>query len=138
MKAIDLPAGPASSCRPLAVLASALVAGLAGLASPAVQAHEPIARCVALDAQTVRCRGGYGHGEDAPGAILDVVAEDGKVLIAGKLGDDSTFTFTRPDASVGRYYVLFDVGPGHQVIVEQEEIAALPPKRQQQAWMQLR
>lgn len=91
---------------------------LSALAAPAM-AHGPILKCVLLDPQTVRCRGGYAEGEAAPGVRLDVIGHDGRVLRAGKLGKDSLYTFPRPR---GGYYVLFDVGPGEQAIVEHDEI----------------
>lgn len=97
----------------------ALGAILLGLGAVA-QAHEPIAICHALDDNTVRCYGGYAHGEDAPGLTMDVISyEDDRVLIPGKLGDDSTITFQRPE---GGFYVLFDAGPGHMAVVEHDEI----------------
>lgn len=105
--------------------------GLAVLSTAAL-AHEPIARCVQLDPQTVRCKGGYGHGEDAPGVTMDVLAHDGRTLISGKLDEESTLTFARPNE---RFYVIFDVGPGHQAIVEDDEIQP-PPANAKARWMQ--
>lgn len=96
-----------------------LIAAAASGVCLGVTAHEPIARCQAPDATTIRCQGGHAGGEGAPGATLDVIGLDGRTLVAGKLGADSTFTFARP--RVG-FYVLFDVGPGHQVVIEQDEI----------------
>jgi hypothetical protein len=95
-----------------------LGAALIGLGATAV-AHEPIAKCIAIDVTTIRCTGGYGHGEGAPGTTMDVISHGGEVLVAGKLGKDSTLTFTRPE---GAFYLLFDVGPGHQAVVEHDEI----------------
>ncbi len=95
-----------------------LGAALIGLGVTAM-AHEPIAKCSAIDAATIRCKGGYGHGEGAPGTTMDVISHTGEVLVAGKLDRNSTLTFTRPDQP---FYVLFDVGPGHQAVVEHDEI----------------
>lgn len=50
---------------------------------------------------------------------LDVIGYDEQVLVGGKLGDDSTLTFKRPD---GEFYVLFDAGPGHVVEVDYADI----------------
>ncbi len=97
----------------------ALLCGLFGALSAVAMAHEPIARCTAIDARTIRCKGGYADGEGAPGTTMDVIAHDGTVLIAGKLDKASTLTFTRPE---GGFYVLFDVGPGHQAVIEHDEI----------------
>lgn len=110
-------------------LAGGLLWGLAAAAS----AHEPVARCVLLDPQTVRCRGGYDEGEDAPETKFDVIAHDGTVLVDGKLGKDSLLTFPRPTQ---RYYVLFDVGPGHQMVIEDEEIGPPPRSGWKAAWTQ--
>lgn len=114
----------------LAGLALTIGLDLAGLA-PAAQAHEPIARCVLIDPRTVRCKAGYGHGEGAPDATMDVLAHDGRTLVAGKLDRESTLTFPRP---AERFYVLFDVGPGHQAIVEDDEIGPAPAGGRA-AWM---
>ncbi|PEQ13565.1 hypothetical protein B2G71_04300 [Novosphingobium sp. PC22D] len=113
------------------VLRHALVCSLfGGLASPAF-AHEPVLRCVLLDESTVRCRGGYAEGEDAPGVNLEVVDYAGETLLASKLGKDSMLTFPRPKTG---YYVLLDVGPGSQAIVEHDEIG--PPRSRDMArWM---
>jgi hypothetical protein len=51
--------------------------------------------------------------------------------MAGKLGKDGTLTFVRPK---GPYYVLFDVGPGHQAIVEHDEIS-LPRASDRARWV---
>lgn len=100
-----------------------LACGLAviiGVLSTPVLAHEPILKCVLLDAATVRCRGGYAEGETAQGERLEVIDHADRRLLAGKLDKDGTLTFARPK---GSYYVLFDVGPGHQAIVEHDEIS---------------
>ncbi|MNL87971.1 hypothetical protein D3C87_2174180 [compost metagenome] len=49
-----------------------------------------------------------------------MIGYDEQVLVGGKLGDDSTLTFKRPD---GEFYVLFDAGPGHVVEVDYADIA---------------
>ncbi len=100
------------------LLACTVTLVMSCLSSPAL-AHEPVLKCVLLDAATVRCRGGYADGEMAPGERIEVIDHANRTLLAGKLGKDGVFTFPRPK---GGYYVLFDVGPGEQAIVEQEEI----------------
>ncbi len=96
---------------------------LCGVATPAL-AHGPVLKCVLLDDATVRCRGGYAEGESAPGETVRVIDYAERTLAAGKLGKDSTLTFARPK---GGYYVLFDLGPGYQAIVEHDEIARPRP-----------
>lgn len=115
--------------RPAAALL--LAALLAGAGLPAL-AHEPILKCVLLDERTVRCRGGYGHGEDAPGAAVEVIGDDDRTILAGKLDRHSTLTFPRPE---GGFYVLFDAGPGHQAAVEHDEIGAPPAGDGRTRWM---
>lgn len=97
---------------------------LLGLAvSVSALAHAPFCECTALDAETIRCVGGFTDGSDAPGVTLDVMsAADNKMLMPGKLGADSSLTFKRPTED---FYILFDVGPGYQVEVEPSEIRGL-------------
>ncbi len=47
--------------------------------------------------------------------------EDGseKVLIQGKMDDDSEFTFDKP---AGSYQVKFDAGEGHAITIDGKEI----------------
>ncbi|MEN4826381.1 hypothetical protein ABEH27_07665 [Pseudomonas sp. P39-UII1] len=88
-------------------------------AGPAL-AHNPMCECKAVDAGQVKCTGGFSDGSGAPGVTLDVIGYDEQVLVGGKLGEDSTLTFKRPD---GEFYVLFDAGPGHVVEVDYADIA---------------
>ncbi|MNO80569.1 hypothetical protein D3C76_717810 [compost metagenome] len=90
--------------------------------SPTAFAHGLFCECKALDAEQVRCTAGMSDGAAAPGATLDVIGYDGKVILPGKLGTDSSLTFRRPP---GEFYVLFDLGPGHTVEVDHSEITAL-------------
>lgn len=86
---------------------------------PTAWAHNPIAECKAVDEQTIECVGGFSDGSNAPGVTLDVVSYDEKVLLPGKLGNDSKLRFKRPEDD---FYVLFDAGPGHVVEIDQTEI----------------
>ncbi|RIV80917.1 hypothetical protein D2V17_18635 [Aurantiacibacter xanthus] len=106
---------------------------LGGIAVPAF-AHEPVLKCVLLDADTVRCRGGYAEGEAAPGGTIEVIAYSGQTVFSGKLDKGSILTFQRPATG---YYVLFNEGPGSQAIVEHDEIG--PPRANDRArWMRSR
>ncbi|ENO81367.1 hypothetical protein ACFQ4M_09780 [Thauera mechernichensis] len=100
--------------KPLHLILAGLLSGLAGLAV----AHNPVCVCVP-DGDTVVCTGGFSDGSKAPGVTIDVVAYDETILIQGKLGDDSTLRFKRPE---GEFYVLFDAGPGHVVEIDHTEI----------------
>lgn len=94
-------------------------------AGAAAGAHEPVARCVLLDAQTVRCRGASNDGDEMAGARMDVISHSGETLLEGRLDARSTLTFKRPGKP---FYVLFDIGPGLQAVVEQEEIGPAPAR----------
>jgi len=87
-------------------------------ATPAL-AHNPMCECSPVDADQIKCTGGFSDGSGAPGVTLDVIGYDEQVLVGGKLGDDSSLTFKRPD---GEFYVLFDAGPGHVVEVDHADI----------------
>lgn len=99
--------------------------------SAGAMAHEPVARCVLLDPNTVRCRGATNDGDEMPGARMDVIAIDGETLLEGRLDDRSVLTFARPARP---YYVFFDIGAGLQVTVEEAEIGA-PPAGRAPGWM---
>ena len=105
---------------------------LAWLGSAAL-AHEPVARCFWMDAQTVRCRGVTNDGDRMPGARMDVMAFNGQSLRQGQLSADSTWTFPKPQQP---FYVLFEIGPGLQTTVEEDEIRA--PSAREQGWAWLR
>ena len=91
---------------------------LLGLTGPA-WAHNPMCQCESVDAEQIKCTGGFSDGSGAPGVTLDVIGYDESVLVPGKLGDDSTMTFKRPN---GEFYVLFDAGPGHVVEIDYADI----------------
>jgi hypothetical protein len=95
------------------------LAGLALLAASTAWAHNPVVECRQVSDDTIICRGGFSDGSLAPGVKLDVVGYDDKVLMAGKLGMDSTLSFKKP---AGEFFVLFDAGPGHIVEVDHAEI----------------
>lgn len=104
-------------CAQASLLAGALLAGAPALA------HNPVVECRQVSADTIVCRGGFSDGSLAPGVRLDVLNYDDKVLLAGKLGKDSTLSFKKPQ---GEFYVLFDAGPGHVVEVDHAEIVGVP------------
>lgn len=96
-----------------------LLALMALSCGPTAWAHNPIAECKAVDEQTIECVGGFSDGSGAPGVTLDVVSYDEKVLLPGKLDNDSKLRFQRPKDD---FYILFDAGPGHVVEIDQTEI----------------
>ncbi|THF66153.1 hypothetical protein E6C76_04655 [Pseudothauera nasutitermitis] len=105
--------------RTSATLARALAGGLLCALAGAAAAHNPVCTCESVDAQRIRCTGGFSDGSKAPGVTLDVIAYDETILINGKLGADSTLVFNRPK---GEFYILFDAGPGHVVEIDHAEI----------------
>ncbi|WP_426140168.1 hypothetical protein [Pseudomonas sp. DWP3-1-2] len=98
------------------------VAGLLGLASSA-HAHGLFCQCEELPDRKVRCTGGFSSGVGVPDVTVDVIDYNERILIPGKFGPDSTFTFKRPP---GEFYVLMDVGAGHVLEVDHLQIRPAP------------
>ncbi|MBI6924598.1 hypothetical protein GTA07_16405 [Rhodococcus hoagii] len=90
------------------------------MTATAAMAHNPMCECEEVPGSQIKCTGGFSDGSGAPGVTLDVIGYDEQVLVGGKLGDDSTLTFKRPE---GEFYVLFDAGPGHVVEVDYADIS---------------
>ena len=84
-------------------------------------AHTLLCECWELAAEQVQCKGGFAHGSAANGVAVDVIGYDEKTLVAGRFGDDSTFTFKRPE---GEFYVLMDMGAGHTLEIDHSKIMA--------------
>lgn len=82
-------------------------------------AHTPLCSCYDNGDGTITCEGGFSDGSSAAGVKMKVVDAGGKVLIEGKMNEDSEFTFKKPE---GDYTVIFDTGPGHVVKVPGSEI----------------
>jgi len=103
--------------RPLCAALLVLCTGF----SASAMAHNPMCECKAIDAEQIKCTGGFSDGSSAPGVTLDVIGYDETILLPGKLGADSTLIFKKPAAE---FYVLFDAGPGHVVEIDQADIEA--------------
>lgn len=84
-------------------------------------AHTPLCSCYDNEDGTVTCEGGFSDGSSAAGVTMLVVDKSGKVLIKGKMNEDSEFTFKKPDVP---YTVIFDAGPGHVVKIDSKDITA--------------
>ena len=82
-------------------------------------AHTPLCSCYDNGDGTITCEGGCSDGSSAAGVKMSVAEAGGKVLIEGKMNEDSEFTFKKPE---GNYTVIFDAGPGHVVKVPGSEI----------------
>lgn len=96
---------------------SALVFGV--FLIPAAQAHTPLCPCYDNGDGSVTCEGGFSDGSSAAGVQMRVEDGAGKVLIQGKMDDDSEFTFDKP---AGEYMVKFYAGEGHEITVDGKEI----------------
>ncbi len=108
--------------KPAHSVRSGILAGVTSLLvllPAAAWAHNPVASCKALSDDKILCKGGFSDGSAAPGVTLDVISYDEKVILPGKLTQDSTLEFKKPDQE---FYILFDAGPGHVVEIDQSEI----------------
>ena len=99
------------------LLSCLLVAGLF-LAGQAF-AHTPLCSCYDNGDETITCEGGFSDGSSASGVEIRVIDRDKKVLINAKMNEDSEVTFKKPS---GPYKVVFDAGPGHEVVVDGKDI----------------
>jgi hypothetical protein len=105
---------------PLRPLNAVLLLLCAGFSASAL-AHNPMCECKAIDAEQIKCTGGFSDGSGAPGVTLDVIGYDETILVPGKLGAG----FLEGQGRIGaEFYVLFDAGPGHVVEIDQADIEA--------------
>ena len=82
-------------------------------------AHTPLCACADEGDGTILCEGGFSDGASGEGVNMQVLDADGKVLIEGKMNEDSEFQFKKPK---GEYTVIYDAGPAHDVKVPSSEI----------------
>ena len=82
-------------------------------------AHTPLCSCEDNGDGTITCEGGFSDGSSGAGIKMKVLDADGKVIIEGKMNEDSEFIFKKPE---GDYTVILDAGPGHEVEVPGSEI----------------
>ncbi len=99
------------------ILIAIIIVGLmsAGIAS----AHTPLCSCYDNGDATITCEGGFSDGSSAAGVEMRVEDGNGKVLIKGKMDQDSEFTFKKPS---GDYTVVFDAGEGHIIRTDGKDI----------------
>jgi hypothetical protein len=88
-------------------------------AAATAQAHNAICDCYDNGDDTVTCEGGFSDGGKAVGVPLRVLDQAGKVLIDGKMSEQSDFTFPKPK---GDFRVEFDAGQGHVVTIDGRDI----------------
>ena len=84
-----------------------------------VLAHTPLCSCYDNGDGTITCEGGFSDGSSAAGVEMRVLDAAGKVVIKGKMDEDSEFTCKKPN---GPYKVQFDAGPGHLVEIDGKDI----------------
>ena len=82
-------------------------------------AHTPLCSCYDNADGSITCEGGFSDGSSASGVQMRLEDNDGKVLIKGKMDEDSEFTFDKPSKG---YTVIFDAGEGHTIEVDGKEI----------------
>ena len=102
--------------RPLLAFASL---PLLALAAAAAYAHNAICDCFDNGDGTITCEGGFSDGGKAVGVPLRVFDQAGKVLIDGKMSDNSDFKFDKPKVD---FRVEFDAGQGHVVTIDGRDI----------------
>ena len=99
----------------LGVISTAALMMVAGQAF----AHTPILNCFDNGDKTITCEGGFSDGSSASGVKMRVKSAAGKVLLKGKMNQDSEYTFNKP---AGGYTVVFDAGEGHVVEINGADI----------------
>ena len=82
-------------------------------------AHTPLCSCYDNGDGTITCEGGFSDGSSAQGVEMKIMDKAGKIIIKGRMNEDSEFIFDKP---AGSYKVLLDAGPGHMVEVDGEDI----------------
>ena len=98
-------------------IAMALI--LLGLCTSPVLAHSPMFTCFDDGNDNIQCAGEFSDGSSAAGSNVELQDIHGKVLQRGKLDRYGEFSFKRPQAE---FRILFDGGPGHQVLLKGENI----------------
>jgi hypothetical protein len=81
--------------------------------------HNAICDCFDNGDDTITCEGGFSDGGKAVGVPVRVLDQAGKVLIDGKMSDQSDYTFAKPKVD---FRVEFDAGQGHVVTIDGRDI----------------
>ncbi|MGD9158813.1 MAG: hypothetical protein PVG39_10435 [Desulfobacteraceae bacterium] len=82
-------------------------------------AHAPLCSCYDNGDGSVTCEGGFSDGSSASGVRVRIEDPKGKIMIKGKMDEDSEFTFDKPS---GKYKVVFDAGEGHEIEIDSKDI----------------
>ena len=81
--------------------------------------HNAICECFDNGDGNITCEGGFSDGGKAVGVPLRVLDQSGKVLIDGKMSEQSDYTFAKPKVD---FRVQFDAGQGHVVTIDGRDI----------------
>ncbi len=81
--------------------------------------HNAICECFDNGDGNITCEGGFSDGGKAAGVPLRVLDQSGKVLIDGKMSEQSDYTFAKPKVD---FRVEFDAGQGHVVTIDGRDI----------------
>ena len=85
----------------------------------AAYGHNAICECFDNGDGNITCEGGFSDGGKAVGVPLRVLDQSGKVLIDGKMSEQSDYTFAKPKVD---FRVEFDAGQGHVVTIDGRDI----------------
>lgn len=111
---------PRRNVLPTAVGLSTSVLTAVGLTlSTTVSAHTPLCACYDMGDDAVLCEGGFSDGSSAAGVAVRVVDAAGNAVIEGEMSEYSEFEFDKP---AGDYTVVFDAGPGHDIVIHGKDI----------------
>ncbi|MCW7753554.1 hypothetical protein OOT00_06070 [Desulfobotulus sp. H1] len=83
-------------------------------------AHRAMVLCNDNGDNTITCQGGFSDGSSASGVSMRVESTDSRILMQGRMGEDSAFTFTKPRTP---FVVVFDAGADHRVTVPGRQIS---------------
>ena len=82
-------------------------------------AHTPFMACFDNGDGTITCNGEFSDGSSAAEVAIRIVDGQEKILIQGRMDEDSEYTFKRPK---GVFTVILDAGPGHVVKEKSDNI----------------
>ena len=83
-------------------------------------AHSPIFSCFDNGNNSITCEGGFSDGAPVTGMRLAVYDAAGQKVSAGRLNENSEYTFDKPS---GDYKVVFNAGSGHNIEIKSQDIA---------------
>jgi hypothetical protein len=92
---------------------------LLALGAATAHAHNAICDCFDNGDDTITCEGGFSDGGKAVGVAVRVLDPSGKVLLEGKMSEQSDYTFAKPEVD---FRVEFDAGQGHVVTIDGRDI----------------